>query len=123
MLGTLILAFDDNAGRQVGNTNCRVGGVNVLTARAGGAEGIDAQVARVDIRHFGFRELRHHRHGAGGGVDTPLGFGGRDALNAMAAGFELQSSIDAVAADFGNHLFEAAVLAFVGAHDFHAPAA
>ena len=95
----------------------------MLTARAGGAEGIDAQIARVDIRHFGFRQLRHHRHGAGGGMDTPLGFGSRHALYAMAAGFELQPPIDAVAADFGNHFFKAAVLAFVGAHDFHAPAA
>ena len=56
-------------------------------------------------------------------MNTSLGFGGRYALYAMAAGFELQPTINAVAADFGDHFFKAAVLAFVGAHDFHAPTA
>ncbi len=95
----------------------------MLTARARGAEGINTQVRRVDIRHFGFRQLRHHRHGTGGGVDTPPGFGRRNALDAMAAGFKFQPPIDAIAADLGNHFFKSAMFAFVGAHDFDPPAA
>lgn len=41
----------------------------------------------------------------------------------MTAGFKLQTSVHAVAADLGDNLFVAAMFAFVGAHDLHAPAA
>lgn len=123
MLKTFVLTLHHDAGGQVGNTDRRVGGVNVLPARAGGAEGIDAQIRRVDIRHFRLRQLRHHRHRTGGGVDTPLRLGGRHALHAMAAGFKFEPAVDAVAADLGDHLFKAAVFTFVGAEDLHLPAA
>ena len=95
----------------------------MLTAGPGGAESINPQIAGVNIRHFGFRQLRHHRHGTSGGVNTALGFGGRHALYAMTAGLKFQTAIHAIAADFGNHLFITAMFAFVGAHDLHAPAA
>ena len=117
------LALHHDAGGQVGNADSRVGGVNVLTACPGGTEGIDAQICRVNVRHFGFRQLRHHRHRTGGGVDPPLRFGGRHTLHAMAAGFKFEPTIDAVTADLGDHLFKAAVLTFVGAEDLYLPAA
>ncbi|MNS64817.1 hypothetical protein D3C71_741160 [compost metagenome] len=41
----------------------------------------------------------------------------------MAAGFKLQTAINAIAANFGDHFFISTVLAFVGAHDFDTPAA
>ncbi len=123
MLRTLVLALHHDAGGQVGNADSRVGGVNVLTACPGGTEGIDAQIRRVNVRHFGFRQLRHHRHRTGGGVDPPLRFGGRHTLHAMAAGFKFQPTVNAVAADLGDHLFKAAVLTFVGAEDLYLPAA
>ena len=41
---------------------------------------------------------------------------------AVTAGFKFQSTVHAVTADFGDNLFVAAMLAFVGAHDLHAPA-
>ncbi len=42
----------------------------------------------------------------------PLRFGGRHTLHAMAAGFKFQPTVNAVAADLGDHLFKAAVLTF-----------
>ncbi len=55
-------------------------------------------------------------------MNTPLRFGGRHTLHAMAAGFKFQPTVNAVAAEFGDHLFETAVFTFVGAEDLHLPA-
>lgn len=55
-------------------------------------------------------------------MDTALRFGGRNALHAVTAGFKLETTVYAVAADLGDNLFVATVFAFVGAHDLHAPA-
>ncbi len=123
MLRTLVTALHHDAGGQVGNADSRVGGVNVLTACPGGTEGIDAQICRVNVRHFGFR-----RSGITATVQAevwirPLRFGGRHTLHAMAAGFKFEPTIDAVTADLGDHLFKAAVLTFVGAEDLYLPAA
>ena len=67
--------------------------------------------------------LGQHRHGAGRGVDAALGFGGRHALHAVRAGFELQLAVDVVAFDPGDDFFIAAVFAFVLREDLHPPAA
>ena len=56
-------------------------------------------------------------------MDTPLRFGSRNALHAVTAGFKLQTAIYTFTADFSDHFFKAAVLAFAGAHDLNAPAA
>lgn len=56
-------------------------------------------------------------------MDPPLRLGGRHALHAMTAGFKFEPTIDAVAADLGDHLFKAAVLTFVGAEDLYLPTA
>ena len=55
-------------------------------------------------------------------MNTPLRFRSRHALHAMTARFKLQTTIHAVAADLGDNLFIATMLAVVSAHDFHAPA-
>src|SRR5262249_19905690 len=48
-LRALVLALDDDAGGDVGDPHRRVGLVDVLTAGAGGAVGVDAQVGVVDL--------------------------------------------------------------------------
>ena len=69
----------------------RIRFVDVLAAGAAGAEGVDAQVGRVQRDSGGRVGLGHHGHGAGAGVDAPLGFGGiRHALHAVAARFKAQ---------------------------------
>lgn len=65
VLRTAILTFDDEAGRQVGDAYRRIGFLNVLTACARRAEGVDADVRRVDVDFFEFVSLRHHRDGTG----------------------------------------------------------
>jgi hypothetical protein len=74
----------------VGDADGAVGLVDVLAAGAAGAEGVDAQLGRVELHFLGLVGLGHHGHGAGAGVDAALAFGGRHALHAVAAGFEAQ---------------------------------
>jgi len=83
----------------------------VLTARAAGAEGVDAQVGRVDLHRLCFVGLGQHGHGAGAGVDAALGFGGGYALHAVATRLKAQLAEDAVAFDAHHHLLVAAELA------------
>jgi hypothetical protein len=51
----------DDAGRQVRDAHCRVGLVDVLTARAAGAIGVDLQIFRVDFDHDVVVDIRRHR--------------------------------------------------------------
>src|SRR3954447_10922750 len=49
VLRALLLAGDDDAGRQMGDAHRRIGGVDVLAAGAGRAVGIDAAVRLLDL--------------------------------------------------------------------------
>ena len=111
VLRALVLAFDHDAGRQVGDAHGRIGLVDVLAAGAGGAVGVDAQVRRVDLDFLDLLELRQDRHRDGRGVDAALRFGGRHALHAVRAGLEFQPREDAAADDAADDFPVAAVLA------------
>ena len=65
----------------------------MLAACAGRAEGVNAQIRRIefDFAHFG--RFGHDRDGTGGGVNAALRFGLGDALNTVAAGLEFQSGV------------------------------
>ena len=74
----------------MGDADGGIGLVDVLAAGAGGAEGVHLEVGGIDVIALHLVHLGHDRHGAGGGVDTPLGLGLRDALHAVGAGLELE---------------------------------
>src|SRR5690606_26064102 len=88
----------------------------------GGAEGVDAQVGRVDLDRLTLGFDRDDRDGRGRGVDAALRFGFRHALHAVGAGLELQPRVRAAAFDARDHFLEAAVLALVGRLDLDPPA-
>ena len=90
VLAATVLALGHDAGGQVGDTHRRVGLVDVLASGTAGAVGVNAQVGRVDLDGLRFIGLCQHRHGAGAGVDAPLGLGGRHALHTMAARLKLE---------------------------------
>jgi hypothetical protein len=69
----------------------------VLPARAAGAEGVDAQLRRVERDGLVLIGFGHHGHGAGAGVDAALGFGGGHTLHAVAARFELECAVHVIA--------------------------
>ena len=122
VLAAPVLALGDDAGGQVDDAHGRVRFVDVLAPGPAGAEGVDAQVGRVQGDGLGFVRLGHDGHRAGAGVDAALGLGFGHALHAVAARFKAQAAIDVVALDAQHHFFEAANLVFIGAHDLHAPA-
>src|SRR3546814_1153058 len=49
VLRTVVLRRDDDAGRDMGDTHRRIGRVDMLSARARGAIGVDLEVALVDL--------------------------------------------------------------------------
>ncbi len=64
VLAAFILAGDNDIGRQMRDTNRRVRLVDMLTARAAAAVGVDPQIFRVDLHGNIFVQLRcdfHHR--------------------------------------------------------------
>ena len=98
---------DDDARWNMGDPHGRVGGVHVLTARAGCAHRVDPQVCRVnaqiDLFRFGQNSNRRGR-----GMDTATRLGHGDTLDPMNTGFIFQPGKHVVAFDMGNHLFQAA---------------
>ena len=122
VLRAVVLALDHNAGRQVRDTDCRIGLVDVLTTRSRGAIGVNAQVGGVDGDGAQLVGLGHDRDGTGRGVDPPLGLGRRYALHTMAAGLELEFGVGTIAFDAGNDLAKAAKNRYVLRNDLDFPA-
>jgi len=73
VLGTFILALDDDARGQVGDPHRRVGFVNVLAARTAGAECIHAQVIFIDLYDDVLLDFRVHKHRSEGRVAALAG--------------------------------------------------
>ena len=96
VLRLLVLAGDDEAGRQVRDAHGGVGGVDALPARARRAVDVDAQVLvrQIDLDVLG---LGQHRDGDRRGVDAPLRLGRRHALHAVHAALELEPAEGALA--------------------------
>ncbi len=121
VLAASVLAFDHHACGQVGDADGGIGFIDVLPARAGCAEGVDAKVGWVQFDVFQFVRFGHDGNGAGGGVDAALAFGGGDALHAVSARFKFQTAVRPGADNTGDDFFIAAQFAFVGGHDFNLP--
>ena len=100
----------------------RVGLVDVLTTRAGGAKGVHSQISLVDVDGLDLVGLWQYGDRAGTGVDPPLGFCFGNALHAMSAALELQPAVH-VAALYARHNFlVAAVFAWPCVDDLYLPA-
>ena len=95
-LALLVLAGDDDAGRQVGDAHRGVGGVDALAAGAGRAEDVDPQVVGVDL-DLDLLGLGQHQHAGRAGVDAALRLGHRHPLHAVHAALVLQPGPDALA--------------------------
>ena len=96
---------------QVRDADGRIRLVDVLAAGARGAVGVDAQLGGIEIGGFDFVGLRQDGHGDGRRVNAPLRLGGRHALHAMHAGFELEARERAVAGDAADDFAVAAMFA------------
>ena len=108
MLGTTILALDNDPAWDVHDAHCGVRLIDVLTTGARRSERVNAQVCRVDrdvLDRVGFGE---NRHSARARVDAALRFGRGHALHAVRPGFKLQFRVRALTDDACDHLAIAA---------------
>ena len=112
---------DHDPAWQVGDPDRRIGGVDVLTARARGAIGVDADIGGgdVDIDLLG---LGQNGHGRRRGMDAPARFGFRHPLHAMHAGFVFQPGEDALALDPGRGFLDPAKLGLGEVEHLEGPA-
>ena len=106
----------------MGDAHGGVGGVNALTARAGGAVGVDAQVGLVDL-DVDLLGLGKYGDGSRGGLNAALGLSLGNALDAVHAGLELHDGVDAVALDLELDGLKATGLAGAGIEHGSLPAA
>ena len=121
VLRFLVLLDDDQAGRQVGDADRTVGGVDRLAAGPGRAIDVDAQILVVDldVDILGLGQNRDRRRRS---VDASAAFGHRHALDAMDAAFELQAGEDAGTADRCDGFLVAADLGGAGGDQLELPA-
>ena len=110
VLRAFILAFDHDAGRQVGQAHRRIGLVHMLPAGAGGPVGVDAQVTLVDVHAVDAGGFGQDGDGAGRCVDAALGLRLRHPLHPVGTGFELQAAVYVAAFDAADDFLVAAVL-------------
>ena len=111
VLGAIVLALDDEPGGQVSDSHRRIGLVDVLSPGARGAEGVDAQVRRIDRYVGDWICFGKHSHRARRSVDTALGFGGGHPLHPVTARLELELRIHILADDACDHFLVAAHVA------------
>ncbi len=121
VLGLLVLAGDDHAGRNVGDAHRRVGGVHALAAGPGRPVHVDADVLRVD-HHVHFLDLGQDDHGRGGRVNAAAGLRDGHALDPVHAAFEFQDAERALAGHGKDDFLESAQARRVGVHQLPAPA-
>ena len=105
VLGTVVLALGHDPGRDVGNTHRRFGTVNVLTARAGRAINVNAQIRRVDFDINIIINFRINKRGAERRVATTAGVKRAFTHQAVNAGFCTQPAVSVIAGDFDSHGF------------------
>ena len=106
-LGASVLTLHLQAGGEVGDLDSGVGGIDVLSAGASGAGGLDVEVFGLED-DVDFLRLGHDCDGAGGGVNAALGLGGGDALHAVDAGLVFEVAEDFFAGDFDDHFLKSA---------------
>ena len=104
----------------MGHTDGAGGLVDVLTARTGGAEGVNAQVLHIQ-RKVHLLCLRHYRHGGGGGVDAALGLGLRHTLHPVHPALVLEAVICACTVHRDDGFLYAAKFGLVQVEQFQRP--
>src|SRR5271167_3353754 len=97
MLRPLVLTGDDDAGRQMGKAHGRVGLVDVLTAGAAGAEGIDSEIDGIDYDLDLVVDRRENEDRSERSVAARVSVERRDAHQPVNASFGLEITVGVVA--------------------------
>ena len=107
VLRAVVLALDDDVGRQVRDAHRRVGLVDVLAAGAGGAKGVDAQVGRIDLDLDRLVDFRIDEHAGERRVAARVRIERALAHQPVHAGFGAQIAVGVVAGDLDRRALDA----------------
>src|SRR5882672_3384297 len=122
VLRARVLTFHHDARWEMRDPDRRVGLVDVLAARSGGAESVDAHISRIQHYVADRVGLGQDRHRAGRGVNAALRLRFRDALDAMASGLELEFRVSTVPDDACDDFLVFPDVARRLGYHFHLPA-
>ena len=111
VLAALVLALDDDPGRQMRDPDRRIGRVDVLAASARSAIGIDAQLAFVDVDVDILVDDRIDPHTRKAGVPPRRAVIGADADKPVNAAFRLRIAIGVFALQQHGRRFDAGLFA------------
>lgn len=120
-LRLLVLTGDHDASGDMGEADGGIGGVDALAARTGGAEGVFAHIGHVEfyVEFFGFGQ---YNYSCCGGLETALGLGSGDALDAVHAALVFQQSVGFLTGDAEGDSFVATSCALVEVINLYLPA-
>ena len=82
-LALLVLHRDNNSSRKVGNAHGRVCRIDRLATGAARTVDVNLEIVLADLDLFRLVDLRENENASSRGMDAPLRFGGRHALDAM----------------------------------------
>ena len=120
-LAALILALHHHAGGDVGHTNGGGGLIDMLTAGAGGAEGVDSQILAVQFK-LHLVHLWQDGDSGGGGMHPAAGFRLRHPLDPVDTALKLHPGVGAGAFNGENQLLHAPQLRLADTGDLCLPA-
>src|SRR3989344_5956581 len=108
-LAFFVLLGDYNTGRQVGNTNSRVGGVNALSTGPAAAKNVNFKLGwlNFDVRFFGLGQ-NGDRYSTG--MDTAGAFGYGNALDTMDASLKFEHFVGVFTTYHKDYFFKTAAL-------------
>ncbi len=116
------LAIYHNTGRIMCQTHRRVCCIDTLTAVSGSTHHINTNILLINYNIYILR-LRHHRNGNCRGVDPAAGFCFRHTLHTVNTTLIFQTGIGSLPGDHKVDFLHASDADFIGAHQFHLPAA
>src|ERR1700683_2398259 len=111
VLGSFVLALNDDARGQVSEADCGFDFVDVLSAVAAGAESVDAKVFRLDDDFDAIVNFGDDEYGREGSVAARGLIKGRNADEAMHAGFAREKAEGVFTFDANGDGFEAGFFA------------
>src|SRR5450432_902471 len=112
VLRPVVLALHHDVGRQVRDAHRRVGLVDVLAARAGRPESVDAQIGGVDLDFDGVVDFGVHEHAREGGVSSRVRVEGALAHQPVDAGLGAQVTVGVIPGHLDAGALESGDLAF-----------
>ena len=119
-LGALVLTLDDDAGRDMGDTDRRIGGVDVLAAGTLRTVGVDPEIVVLDLDVALIAHVWHNIDTCKRGLPPCVGIERTDSDQTMDASLRFESPVGAVALDREGGRLDTGLVAFGDLFHSHA---